>query len=114
MSVRMECAPAFNYARSKHAARLVPDHTSPPSVGKQDKVIFTSAPDSATNYDGLSLDLRFVAEMADENAVDGSALPLPKVDLTLLDLTERGLLGPAAAAELEMVRYQSVVVLVIY
>ncbi|KAF5315037.1 hypothetical protein D9619_007479 [Psilocybe cf. subviscida] len=57
LPLRIECAPAFNYARDAHTTRVVRDESVPASAngGKpQMKVLFES-PD-------LNLDLRYVAE----------------------------------------------------
>ncbi|KIJ08003.1 glycoside hydrolase family 15 protein, partial [Paxillus involutus ATCC 200175] len=88
----VECAPAFNYARDKHTTETVPDESV--ASCKQDKVLFKS--------DGLSLDLRYVAESTLEN------VPTPDVKLNLLDLSARGHLGPAASCGLSLEEGQRV------
>lgn len=47
----MQCAPAFNYARSAHVTTVVDDDSAP---GPRKKVLFES--------DALALDLRYVCE----------------------------------------------------
>lgn len=91
MPIRVECAPAFDYARAKHDTDFVAD-TSVQSP-TQSKVIFKS--------EQLSLDLRYVAEGAD-------SIPAPDVKLKPLDLSKQGHLGLAACADLEMHDGQSV------
>lgn len=99
----MECAPAFNYARSPHTTEITADHSIPhpndpasPGAAPQRKVLFRS-PEA-----GLELDLRYVVDSALEN------VPSPEVALDLLDLMGRGHLGPSVCAEFEMVEGQSV------
>lgn len=72
----MQCAPAFNYARSSHVTTLVED-TSIPFGPKQLKAVFDS--------DSLSLDLRFVGESAEELTQVN-----PVADIELIDLSEKG------------------------
>jgi hypothetical protein len=90
----MECAPAFNYARSKHTTDLVHDDSIPGTGITQTKVIFAS--------DQLSLDLRYVVESTTD------CVPIPIVDLQLLDLTKKGHLGHSAYAHLNLVEGQAV------
>lgn len=57
--IRVECAPAFDYARATHTTEIVVDESVMPKQGAaesewQKKVCFES--------EGLDLDLRFVAE----------------------------------------------------
>jgi len=91
MPVRVECAPAFNYARSPHTAELIQDESI--ANATQNKVIFKS--------ELLSLDLRYVVESCENVA-------LPSVDLQLLDLTKKGHLGPGACVDLNLVEGQAV------
>ena len=72
----MQCAPAFNYARSTHVTTLVED-TSIPFGPKQLKAVFDS--------DSLSLDLRYVVESAEEHTQ-----VQPKAVIELIDLSEKG------------------------
>lgn len=91
-SLRMECAPAFDYARAKHTTEIIPDDTHP---GKgQNKVLFKS--------DHLSLDLRFLGEHTMECVDD------PTVDLKILDLTPKGHLGLSAYCDLDLTEGQVV------
>jgi hypothetical protein len=92
MPIRVECAPAFDYARCPHTTELVQDYSIPNTV--QNKVIFKSP--------HLSLDLRFVPE----SSMD--CVPLPKVEPHLLDLEKKGHLGPGACIHLELVEGQAV------
>ncbi|KAF8837548.1 glycoside hydrolase family 15 protein [Paxillus ammoniavirescens] len=88
----VECAPAFNYARDKHATQIVSDESV--ASCKQDKVLFES--------DSLNLDLRYVAESTLEN------VSTPDVKLNLLDLSARGHLGPAVSCGLSLEEGQRV------
>jgi hypothetical protein len=90
--VRVECAPAFDYARAKHTTEIVPDDSYP--GGGQTKVFFKSGQ--------LNIDLRYVSESTMECVDD------PLVDLKLLDLSQKGHLGPAAYCDLELVEGQVV------
>lgn len=97
-SLRVECAPAFNYALAEHRTSLVPDD-SIPAIGenspvKQKKAVFES--------DDLSLDLRFVAE----SVIDG--VPSPSVELQNLDLRPCGHKGISVSADLDLVEGQVV------
>lgn len=99
----MECAPAFNYARSPHTTEVITDHSIPhpndpssPSTTPHLKALFRS-PEA-----DLELDLRYVVESSLDNVPD------PEVTLDLLDLMGKGHLGPSVCAEFEMVEGQSV------
>ena len=99
----MECAPAFNYARSPHNTEIVmdtsiPQRSSPtsPSLESHMKALFTS-PEAK-----LDLDLRFVPESSLEN------IPIPSVDLEILDLVNKGHLGPSVYSEFELVEGQAI------
>jgi hypothetical protein len=98
MPIRVECAPAFNYALSPHETRLVLDDSipgnSPNSVQKQYKAVFTS--------DELTLDLRFVAESMT------SGVDVPSVELSPLDLSHKGHKGHAVSADMMLVEGQAV------
>ncbi|KAM5541269.1 hypothetical protein V8D89_005198 [Ganoderma adspersum] len=84
MPIRVECAPAFNYARSPHTTSLEPDTsvaapepTNSP-VSPHLKAVFDS-PDAR-----LKLDLRYVAEYTLDDVGD------PDVKLEYLDLGSKG------------------------
>lgn len=112
MPIRMECAPAFNYARSAHDTTLVPDTsvqpplglaspTSPsPSTPAQLKALFSS-PGAE-----LTLDLRYIAEASADATSAG--VPTPRVQLRRLDLSARGHKGPGVFAEMDLVEGQAV------
>lgn len=97
-SLRVECAPAFNYALAEHRTSLVPDDSIPAigenSLVKQKKAVFDS--------DDLSLDLRFVAE----SVIDG--VPSPSVEFQNLDLRSCGHKGISIGADLDLVEGQVV------
>lgn len=90
--LRMECAPAFDYARAKHTMDIIPDD-SHPGEG-QNKVLFKS--------DHLNLDLRSLGEHTMECVDD------PMVDLKILDLTPKGHLGLSACCDLDLEEGQAV------
>ncbi|KAF7303574.1 Glycoside hydrolase family 15 protein [Mycena indigotica] len=88
--LRMECAPAFNYARSKHTTVITPS-SAPANTLKAD-----------FHSDSLALDLRYVPE----NTM--ASVPCPKVGLELLDLSSKGHLGLAVQSEMLLVEGQCV------
>ncbi|OJT06889.1 hypothetical protein TRAPUB_2258 [Trametes pubescens] len=95
MRLRVECAPAFNYARSTHTTDILLDTSvalslTPAPRNGHNKALFTS-PEAQ-----LTLDLRYIAESGLEN------VPEPQVELNLLDLSEKGHKGPAVWTELEL------------
>ena len=92
MPIRVECAPAFNYARSSHTMEIIRDESIP--VKDQSKVLFKS--------EALSLDLRYVPESTIED------VPVPEVNLRELDLTEKGHLGLSACVDLALTEGQAV------
>jgi len=96
----MQCAPAFNYARSTHIASIVDDESVPcdPDAVPQKKVLFES--------DSLALDLRYVAEVS-EGATDSGVSP-PEVVLEFLDLSQKGHKGPAIQSKFTLVEGQCV------
>lgn len=110
MPLRMECAPAFNYARSEHKLEIIMDQSIPltepcspskvvpddPACNPHMKALFKS-PDA-----NLDIDLRFVPESSFEN------IPVPSITLELLDLTEKGHKGMSACSEFELVEGQAV------
>lgn len=92
LPLRVECAPAFNYARDRHTTEIVVDDTIP--FQNQNKVVFSSP--------NLDLDLRYVAESTIDN------VPAPEVNLEILDLSSQGHLGPATYCDLSLVEGQRV------
>lgn len=86
LPLRVECAPAFNYARDQHTTEILVDDTVP--LHTQNKAVFRSP--------NLDLDLRYVAE----STVDG--VSAPEIDLDVLDLSSKGHLGPAAYCNLSL------------
>ena len=97
----MECAPAFNYARSAHTTEIILDTSvaSPSPTAPRAphyKALFESA-DA-----GLTLDLRFVAEAALENVAE------PDVEFRLLDLANKGHKGPGVFTEVTLREGQTV------
>jgi hypothetical protein len=97
-SIRVECAPAFNYALAEHRTTLIPDDTIPVNgehtLEKQKKALFES--------NGLTLDLRFIAE----SVIDG--VTSPNVELRTLDLRPWGHKGISVSADLDLVEGQVV------
>ncbi|KAH9849450.1 glycoside hydrolase family 15 protein [Lenzites betulinus] len=101
MRLRVECAPAFNYARSAHTTDIILDTSvalslSPVPSGGHNKALFSSQEPQ------LNLDLRYVAESGLEN------VPEPDVQLHLLDLSAKGHKGPGVWTELELREGQAV------
>ncbi|KAJ7606665.1 glycoside hydrolase family 15 protein [Roridomyces roridus] len=90
LPIRMECAPAFNYARTAHTTSIL---GSPAPAGTKKAVFHTPA---------LTLDLRYVPEST------MAAVPPPTVNLSLLDLSAKGHLGLGVQAEMELVEGQVV------
>lgn len=88
------CAPAFNYCRDKHETKIVEDDTV---LGDHhdEKALFTS-PD-------LCLDLRYYVDTHDES------VPGPRISLSVTDMSDRGLLGPAITSEFELEEGQCVI-----
>lgn len=95
----MQCAPAFNYARSTHITSIVDDESVPldPDTPPQKKALFES--------DSLALDLRYVIEVAD--GVE-SGVSLPEVVLEFLDLSHKGHKGLAIQSRLTLEEGQCV------
>ncbi|KAE9407921.1 glycoside hydrolase family 15 protein [Gymnopus androsaceus JB14] len=85
MPILMQCAPAFNYARSSHQTSIQEDTSC---LSQQQKAVFVS--------DALTLDLRFIADSLLDNVHQ------PEVSLKLLDLSRKGHLGPAVSAEMNL------------
>lgn len=105
--IRMECAPAFNYARSPHTTELLPDFSADLTNGntqdlssselpEHEKALFSS-PDA-----NLSLDLRYVPEATAEGVIP------PIVNLQLFDLKSRGHLGPGVSCDMILEEGQAV------
>ncbi|KAI9512361.1 glycoside hydrolase family 15 protein [Russula earlei] len=92
--IRVECAPAFNYALAEHRTSLVADDTIPSNGDQQKKALFESS--------DLTLDLRFVAE----SVIVG--VPSPSVELRTLDLRHRGHKGISISADLDLIEGQVV------
>ncbi|QRW02972.1 glycoside hydrolase family 15 protein [Ceratobasidium sp. AG-Ba] len=81
--IRMECCPAFDYARAAHETQFLPDDSQPPGASHE-KVIFRSR--------DLTLDLRYVTDTA------------PDLDLEKPQVK----LGVGVCAEFELVEGQVV------
>jgi hypothetical protein len=96
----MQCAPAFNYARSTHITSIVDDESVPrdPDAPSQKRALFES--------DSLALDLRYVVEVA-EGGID-SGVPLPEVVLEFLDLSHKGHKGLAVQSKMTLEEGQCV------
>lgn len=98
--VRMECAPAFNYARSAHTTELQSDFSTattdgsmqssiPPAQPSIHRKALFSSPDA-----NIALDLRYVSETTAEGVNP------PEVRLQLFDLEDKGHLGPGVLSDL--------------
>ncbi|KAF9078754.1 glycoside hydrolase family 15 protein, partial [Rhodocollybia butyracea] len=86
MPLLVQCAPAFNYARSTHQTYIQEDKSS--LSPKQQKAVFVS--------DDLTLDLRYVMGSLMDN------VGAPEFNLKLLDLSAKGHKGPAISAEMTL------------
>lgn len=93
--LRVEIAPAFNYARDPHKTSIVPDDSQVDR--SNNKVVFESK--------SMTLDLRFVPEGGTESGLNE---PPPKVDFGYLDLRHQGHLGISAYTEFELTEGQAV------
>ncbi|OAX39910.1 glycoside hydrolase family 15 protein [Rhizopogon vinicolor AM-OR11-026] len=105
LPLRVECAPAFNYARDSHDTQIVDDDSIPLHYPKQKKAVFASQPAVAAsdpNSPPLTLDLRFVSESLLDNVA------APEVSLKTLDLSAKGHLGMAVQTQLTLVEGQRV------
>lgn len=110
--VRMECCPAFNYARDPHETVIIEDDSIPePTLGSptntfpaspgsiaQTKALFTSR--------NLTLDLRFVSEGQADDGI--GSVKKPKVQLRPLNLSDKGHLGDGVFCEMDMIEGQAV------
>ena len=94
LPILMQCAPAFNYARSPHTTTIIDDE-SIPDEPTQKKALFES--------DALSLDLRYVTECSASECIEP-----PQVTLELLDLSAKGHKGLAVQSLLKLREGQSV------
>ena len=98
LPIRVECAPAFNYAMSPHETSIVDDDSIPftrtDPAQKQHKAVFKS--------EELTLDLRFIAE----SLISG--VDVPSVELSLLDLSHKGHKGPSVSVDLMLIEGQAV------
>ena len=118
MPVRMECCPAFNYARDEHHTSIVNDDSIPEaSLGSptsSSPTIPSSEPNAwlapqkkaLFNSKSLSLDLRFVSEGQEDDGI--GPIKKPKVELQLLDLRKKGCLGKGVFCDLDLVEGQAV------
>ncbi|EKM53302.1 glycoside hydrolase family 15 protein, partial [Phanerochaete carnosa HHB-10118-sp] len=105
MPLRLECAPAFNYARSPHKTQIIFDnsiaHAGDPCAPGSDIKPHMKALFSSPEAD-MELDLRYVTESSIEN------VPEPEIELELFDLTRKGHLGISVQSEFTLVEGQSV------
>ena len=95
LPILVQCAPAFNYARSAHTTTFLEDESIPDGVQK--KALFKS--------DELSLDLRYISECCQNASED---VPAPEVKLELLDLTAKGHKGPGVQSSFTLKEGQGV------
>ena len=95
LPILVQCAPAFNYARSAHTTTFVEDESVPDGVQK--KALFKS--------DELSLDLRYISECCGNASEDVTA---PEVKLQLLDLSAKGHKGPGVQSTFTLKEGQGV------
>lgn len=108
--IRMECCPAFDYARAQHHTSIIPDDSIPDLAsptsqtyqneqGVHKKALFHSK--------DLILDLRYVAEGCPADG-DIASVHAPVVELKKLDLSAKGHLGEGVACDLELRSGQAV------
>lgn len=86
--IRVECCPAFDYARAAHETQFVKDDSQAPGH-QQEKVVFRSR--------DLTLDLRYVVDTASDLGV-----AKPDVKLRPLDLRSKGHKGVGACIDLDL------------
>lgn len=115
--MRVECCPAFDYARASHHTAIVTDDsipdaaspTSPPTSPGfttpqvqqpgQQKALFHSK--------DLTLDLRYVTEGCPADG-DIASVHAPSVELQKLDLSAKGHLGEGVCVDLDLSAGQAV------
>lgn len=90
----MQCAPAFNYARSPHTTTIVDDDSVLPNIQK--KAVFES--------EELTLDLRYVVD----NVMEDPEATEPEISMEFLDLSAKGHKGLAVQSLLELTEGQTV------
>ncbi|KAF9034332.1 glycoside hydrolase family 15 protein [Panaeolus papilionaceus] len=89
----VQCAPAFNYARSSHTTTIIDDDSIPSYLPKQQKALF------------MQVDLRYVVETTGNV---GEGIDTPDVQFEFLDLEGKGHRGLAVQARLVLVEGQAV------
>ncbi|KAG8751851.1 hypothetical protein FRC12_012234 [Ceratobasidium sp. 428] len=92
--IRMECCPAFDYARAAHETQFKPDDSQPPNT-THEKVVFRSR--------DLTLDLRYVVDTAPDLDISK-----PEIKLRPLDLRDKGHKGVGIITDFELVEGQIV------
>ncbi|KAL7422744.1 hypothetical protein Q5752_002036 [Cryptotrichosporon argae] len=92
---RLECAPAFNYCRDAHDARIVDDDSVAADCDHSTKGLFETK--------AMTVDLRYLAYSSDACVSD------PKVELKVETLNGRKLPGPAVTADFELEEGQTVI-----
>ncbi|CAE6452239.1 unnamed protein product [Rhizoctonia solani] len=86
--IRMECCPAFNYARDAHETQFVNDDSQQPGIS-QEKVVFRSR--------DLTLDLRYIVD-----TVPDIDVPKPQITLRPLDLRPKGHKGVGTCVDFDL------------
>lgn len=94
LPILMQCAPAFNYARSPHTTAIVDDDSVLPNIQK--KAVFES--------EELTLDLRYVVD----NSMEDPDATEPEISLEFLDLSAKGHKGLAVQSVLHLTEGQTV------
>lgn len=102
LPLRLECAPAFNYARSPHTTEIVQDGSIPHASAHTSAALTHMKALFKSKDANLNLDLRYVTESSLEN------VPEPTIDLQLFNLTSKGHLGPSVECEFELQEGQAV------
>ncbi|GJJ11328.1 hypothetical protein Clacol_005560 [Clathrus columnatus] len=99
--IRMECAPAFNYARSSHTLSLLPDYSADPTINYVSGTLPQRAHFSSSEAK-LNLDLRVVPDIM------GDFATTPDVVLKSFDLRQQGHLGLSVCADMALEEGQAV------
>ncbi|KAI9138055.1 Six-hairpin glycosidase-like protein [Paraphysoderma sedebokerense] len=93
LKFRIECFPAFNYARSSHVAEVRPTNAQTP--------LSSAAPVHFISSDHISLDLRFLVACGNETP---AACPLVQFHI----VHREGMTGPGVIAEVELQEGQQI------
>ncbi|KAF9522293.1 glycoside hydrolase family 15 protein [Crepidotus variabilis] len=108
LPIQMQCAPAFNYARSTHITSIVNDDSIPGAlVGKLDGPDAPAQKKALFESDSLALDLRYIAEV-NEASTECDHIHPPEVTLEFLDLSSKGHKGLGIQSRITLTEGQCV------